>query len=506
MPSIRNISFFLFWFVLSAVYAILFIGCDFMDSPVNGWRGLLTMVGHWGTAAIFASALWMAASVNRYVFLVTSPVVMLLTAVALYYKFALGVHINPLTIELAMVNNLTTWATVIDWQLLLFIAASIAVGVGLGLLRFKKVTTPRFAPLWLIVGLAVTAAPVTVARRVRNNVSARVPFNTLYNYIIYLQNRHLAAEVRPAFDNVPASCNTDSLTVVVIIGETLRADHMSINGYHRSTTPLLGATPNVVSLPKLSSPYAYTYQSVPYLLTRADSLKPELAYDEPAFISLFGKAGYRTAWIGNQDDSAPYAYFMNHCDTLINNGATKSLYGYDSWLDSELLPHIDRLLAHDAPRQLMVLHTIGSHWWYRSHYSRSDARFQPEIDSRVITELTPQQLINSYDNTILSSDRFWTDVIMRLNDRRAVVLYVSDHGESLGEEGRYLHNDGVPECLNPAGFIWMSDSYISTFPAKAASLRRNAPLPHDLDKIFHTALSLGNINTPILEHGKSLVD
>lgn len=495
-----------FWLLLSAVYALLFIGGDFLDSPVSGWRGILTMTGHWGVAAFFASALWLAASVNRYVFLAASPLIMLLTAVALYYKFALGVHINPLTIELALVNNLTTWATVIDLQLMCIIGVSIIAGTALGIYRFRKVSTPRYALLWLLSGLAVTAAPVSVLQRVRNNVSARVPFNTLYNYVTYLQTRRVAAEVRPAFDNIPAVCNTDSLTVVVIIGESLRADHMSVNGYRRPTTPLLSATPNVVSLPRLSSPYAYTYQSVPYLLTRADTLQPDLADTEPAFISLFKKAGYRTAWIGNQDDSAPYAYFMNHCDTLINNGATKSIYGYESWLDTELLPHIDRVLAQSAPRQLLVLHTIGSHWWYRSHYTKRDARFKPETDSRVLTELSQQQMINSYDNTILASDRFWSDVISRLKDRRAVVLYVSDHGESLGEDGRYLHNDGAHECLKPAAFVWMSDNYISTLPEKYAALKRTAALPHDLDVVFHTALSLGNINTPALDPAKSLTE
>lgn len=495
-----------FWLLLSVVYAILGVGCDFIDSPVSGWVGILTMIKQGGVVAALASALWLALSVNRYVFLVGSPVVLLLTTVALYYKFALSVYITSLTIELAMVNNFTVWATAIDWHLMVAMLAAIAVGTTLAVYRYRCVTTPKYWPLWLAVGFGVVSLPFVAVPRLQSPVSARVPFNTIYNFITYLQHKEKSSHIRPAFDRIPATCQTDSLTVVVILGESLRADHLPMNGYHRNTTPLLSATPNVISLPNLSGPYAYTHQSVPYILTRADSLNFKLAETEPGFNALYRKAGYRTAWISNQDDNQYYSYFIQHSDTIIHNGNTKSLWGYDSWLDSELLPHIDNVLVQRAPRQLLVLHTIGSHWWYPSHYERSDVRFQPDADSRVFNELTDNQVINSYDNTIIASDRFWHEVISRLRNRRAVVLYISDHGESLGEEGRHMHNNGSPECLRPAGFVWMSNRYIADFPAKAAALRSNAALPHDLDVIFHTALSLGDVNTPVLDRSKSLSD
>ncbi len=507
----KQILYLRFWLLLSVIYALLCIGCDFIDTPLGGWQGILTIVGHWSIVAIFASALWLAISVNRYIFLGASPIVLTLTAIALYYKYALSVYITPLTIELAMVNNLTVWATAIDWQLIVSAIIAILAGVAVAIYRFRHVATPKHSLLWLITGAVIASIPLgylpsSLIQRLKAPVSARVPFNTIYNYIFYLQDRHQPTDIRPAFDHTPASCPTDSLTVVVILGESLRADHMSLNGYHRNTTPLLSATPNVVSLPNMHSPYTYTYLSVPYILTRADSLNSELSDTEPGFMTLFSKAGYSTAWIGNQDDARPYAYFMQNCDTMINNGNTKSIYTYDKWLDTELLPHVDNILAHAAPRLLLMLHTIGSHWWYRSHYAQQDAHFKPEIDSRVFNDLSNQQIINSYDNTIIASDRFWHEIISRLGKRRAVVLYVSDHGELLGEHGMHMHYDGYEECMRPAAFIWMSDRYLADFPEKAKALQRKATLPHDLDVIFHTALSLGNIATPVRIPSKSLVD
>ena len=95
--------------------------------------------------------------------------------------------------------------------------------------------------------------------------------------------------------------------MVFIIGETLRADHMQINGYARPTTPLLAKEKNVVSLPDIESEYWFTHESVPYIMTRADHNTKDRAYTERSFIDIFKRAGYHTSWIQTRR-AFPHSY------------------------------------------------------------------------------------------------------------------------------------------------------------------------------------------------------
>ncbi len=98
---------------------------------------------------------------------------------------------------------------------------------------------------------------------------------------------------------------------------------------------------------------------------------------------------------------------------------------------------MDSLLASStADKHLFVLHTIGSHWYYNFHVTDSLQLFRPLTDSRIVTQNSEQQMLNSYDNTILYLDYFLDTLIERFEDRVAVVIYLSDHGESLGEDGK----------------------------------------------------------------------
>ena len=151
------------------------------------------------------------------------------------------------------------------------------------------------------------------------------------------------------------------------------------------------------------------------------------------------------------------------------------------------------------------MHTIGSHWWYPAHYTRSQARWTPEVDSRIVSEMSRAQIVNSYDNTILASDSFWKAVIDRLRGSRSIVIFISDHGESLGEDGRWIHSADAPEVRSTACFVWYSPKYASFYPQKVAALRANAHRRVSTDYIFHTVLDAGAITTPVLDRGRSLL-
>ena len=144
-------------------------------------------------------------------------------------------------------------------------------------------------------------------------------------------------------ESVCLKCPPD---VVVVIGESLRSDHVPMNGYHRNTMPRLSRDSTLISFAHVFSEPWCTHTSVPRIMTRADSANPDIAYKEQSFITLFKRAGYHTVWLSNQDSNSTYAYFMHEADSLVMGNPAKSMYNFDKWLDVELVPDIQIGRAH----------------------------------------------------------------------------------------------------------------------------------------------------------------
>ncbi len=164
-----------------------------------------------------------------------------------------------------------------------------------------------------------------------------------------------------------------------------------------------------------------------------------------------------------------------------------------------MIPHLESILACGVRPKLVVMHTIGSHWWYKSHYDDSRAVFKPEINSRVLSDLTDEQLINSYDNTIVETDYFLWNVIGRIKGRNAVMIYISDHGEALGENGNYLHGGDYPQLHNPAMLVWYSHSYAATFPEKTNAVKEQRNISASTDIIFHSVVDAASLKTDAVD-------
>jgi len=235
-------------------------------------------------------------------------------------------------------------------------------------------------------------------------------------------------------------------------------------------------------------------------MTRADSTDTESAYTQQSFITLFKKAGYSTSWFANQDLSDSYAYFAHECDTLVYCNADFSLYSYDLWLDADMVPVFKTWVAgrNKAP-VLAVLHSIGSHWWYKSHYTPEQAVFRPDITHKDVGGLKEEEIINAYDNTIVATDGFISSIINVVEDRNAIVFFISDHGESLGENGKFLHGTEAEPLHRPACFVWLSKKYKQIFPDKADALKEARMNRFTTDAVFHTVLDIAGIKASVLD-------
>ncbi len=502
MKYLKKFGWFSFTILISIVYSLIFIALEFRGNPISGFKGFLVIASQWCIITFCCCGVIGALSVNRIIFAIFFPILILISSVLAYFELTMGVQFTPESLELMMMNDFSTWSTVISLLLIIVIILSLTIGIGIAIFRWRYVLVSH--PIdYLMLSLLVVATPLYFVKGIGSPVKAKMPYVFYSTVDLYWANKININENRTTFNGVKVVSDNRPLDVIFVIGESLRADHLAFNGYKRPTTPYLNKEKNLISFPNMRSIPYYTHVSVPYILTLADSIHPERGYYDQSFISLFKKAGYKPTWISNQDKNPAYSYFMHECDTIILTHATKSLYNFGKWLDKDILPEFD---AHGltGDKNLTIIHAIGSHWWYPSHYEEDDAIFKPEITSRILSELSREDIVNSYDNTVVATDSFIHSLIERLRSRESILIYISDHGEALGEDGNYLHAEDYPQLHNPACFIWYSDLYGQRYPEKIESLRKNASKRWLSDSMFHSVLDAGVISTPVKVDSLSL--
>ena len=487
----------LFVFIITVAYALIFTLSEFSDSPYSNFHDFMVLAFQWVAIAVGTFGLLYLLSINKYIFAITFPLLVAFSTVLAYYRYTVNATLTPMTIELALINDLRTNMQVVSWQLVSLILLSLVVSVAIVWLRWNKISFTR-PYIHLIVALGIIFMTNSFIPQLKRPLTQRMPYSIYYNFKLYFEIRDVAAEHRETFTSESVA-NSDSLVVVFVIGESLRNDHLQINGYERETTPYLMEEDNLVSLTDIYGAECFTHTSVPQIMTRADSANPQRAYDEQSFVTIFKDAGFRTTWIANQESVATYAYFMNECDTLIYVNGDKSVYTFDKWLDEDILPHLENELKDDNPTQLHILHSIGSHWWYNSHYTDEFERYTPVIKSRVVSSNTQEEMINSYDNTILYTDYFIKETIDLIRDKKSILIFLSDHGESLGEDGYYLHGADRPELHYPAAFVWYSDKYAQSFPDMIENLKDNSDKKYRSDYLFHSIIDAADITTKYIE-------
>jgi glucan phosphoethanolaminetransferase (alkaline phosphatase superfamily) len=498
----NNNKLFYFFVVATTFYFSIAISpADFLKNPISNSKDVFIILSHWLVVLLATLGFIHLISINKYVFAVAFPVFILLNSVLAFFRFTANISLTPMLVDASLHNDLRSSLDLVSLKLILFVLLNLVISSGILYIRLKRIkfTFPLFhlAQSLIIILLFTTGIGAFI-----RPISERLPYITYFATSKYLKEKEIIREIRPSISD-DARTTEDSLIVVLVIGEALRSDHLSLNGYVRETTPMLKRA-GVISLPNVYSEYTYTDASLPYMLTRADSAHPGRAYAEPSFIGFFNKCGYQTTWIANQEPANSYFFFTYECKDVIYANMGKNNYNFDSWLDETMLPYFDATIKKTNPRQLIILHTIGSHWWYNSHFTEEFARFKPVIHSRVISSCSTEEMINSYDNTVLYTDYFVSEIIGRLKEKNAILIYQSDHGELLGEDGKWLHaSEGLP-LHQPAAFVWMSEKYKRKNLDKFEVLKEKSSKRFRTDYLFNTILDAANIQSGKIVQERSI--
>ncbi len=467
---------------------------DFLDSPTNTFYSVIIQIGYIG--ALGGGLFWILylAGLNKYVSAVFLPIFAIGGASVAYFRVAQCATITPMIIEATLHTNAGTVAGVVSWQLFVYILVNLMLAVLFLWWRFR-IEAPQYVWWHAVAGLLLLLGYYNFNSRLHKSMNQRYPYNIVYSMAEYLKMQRLITEER-IMPEVHCTSDIDSLDVVLVLGEAMRGDHLSLNGYERNTTPRLQARNNVVALSNMYSEYTYTSASVPHIMTIADSIHPEAAFNSTSFICCMEQLGYQSAWISNQDYGKTYVSFIYEADTIIFPHADKSVFVYNEWVDMDLVAPLQDCFNRGYSKNIAVLHTIGSHWYYNNHVPQDMQVFQPVTNNRVVACNTVKQVVNSIDNTAFILDYFLDSLYSTLADRRAIVIYLSDHGESLGENGNFFHAGSGEETHHPACIVWYSDKYAQAFPDKIKALHHNSTKPYRTDFLFYSILSAAGI-TPL---------
>ncbi|WP_180087039.1 phosphoethanolamine transferase [Acinetobacter sp. YH12226] len=299
--------------------------------------------------------------------------------------------------------------------------------------------------------------------------------------------------------------------MVLVVGETARAESFALNGYARNTNPELSKLA-VINFSQVSSCGTATAVSVPCMFSgmSRETYDEQLASHREGLLDIAQRAGYQVTWIDNnsgckgacdrvQKYQIPAQLKQKWCDA---GGEC-----FDEILVDSLKDYLAHLDKNNPKPQLIVLHQMGSHG--PAYFKRSKAPyqpFQPTCNSNAIQGCSTEELKNSYDNSIVHTDHVLAQIIETLKQQTQYqpgFWYLSDHGESTGEHGLYLH--GAPYSMAPTQqthvpmLMWFSDAWKQQNTHQVSCLKGQTGQARSHDHLFPSLLSLLDIKTQVTE-------
>jgi len=304
--------------------------------------------------------------------------------------------------------------------------------------------------------------------------------------------------------------DTQPKLTIVVVGEAARANRFSLNGYERETNPLLKKE-DIVNFSNLYSCGTSTAISVPcmFSILERGNYSDKVAKSTENVLDVLKHSGVNVLWRDNNSDSKGVAVRVTYEDyrTPQNNTICD-----EECRDEGMLVGLQEYIASQKSDILIVLHQMGNHGpAYYKRYPKAFEKFTPTCQTNQVEQCTTEEIGNAYDNTILYTDYFLTKTIdlLKKNDEKyqTALIYMADHGESLGENGIYLH--GIPYFIAPetqthvGALMWFGQK--SKERIDVVAVREKASQNYSHDNLFHTILGIMGVETSVYEKTKDIL-
>lgn len=426
--------------------------------------------------------------------------------------------------DYGMVQNTIETDTAEAWSYLNFYAVVFFVIFGLIpsiiIYSIRLSYQPFFAELFSrlkLIGLSLTVIALissvfysnyaAVGRNNHELISYITPYKLLNSSYKYVRNQYFTTPLQfKVLDTSPSIVRDSSRkhVTVMVLGETARAQSFSLNGYNKPTNHYTDKQ-GVVSFSNMHSCGTATAVSVPCMFSRLNkqNYDKRVATSQQNVLDLINLAGADVLWISNNNGSCKGV--CNRLKTItIDTNQNDPLCDGEYCFDEALLKPLDNKLNNLTEQNtLIVLHMIGSHGpTYFKRYPIEKRLFSPDCQRSDIQNCSEEELINTYDNTIAYTDLVLSKVISHLSelaeadDVETSLLYISDHGESLGESGIYLH--GLPYAFAPdeqthVPMIYWNDGLQTDFNLTCLDASAKDRITHD--NVFDTLLSIMSVRS-----------
>lgn len=449
--------------------------------------------------------------------------VVILSAAASYFMRAYAIILDPGMVQNILKTDQREATDLLSWSLaawvLLWSAPAVAFVWWVRIerrpwLRAAFVRIAYVAGAWLVALLAILPINRDFTSVMRNHRELRfliTPGNLVYGLAAHsvrsVRDTAAPRETVGADARVVRVANVERRprVFVLVVGETARAANFSLLGYGRPTTPELAkldvtafrdvrscGTSTEVSVPCMFSPYGRSHYDE-HRIRNSEGL-----------LDVLARAGYAVQWIDNQSGCKGVCRGAGIDYRKVEPRTHADLCRGNECLDGVLVDELAAEIQDVRRDTVIVLHMMGNHGpAYFRRYPQDFRRFVPDCPSAELRHCTRDQVVNAYDNAILYTDHVLASLIRILESRAgtldAALLYVSDHGESLGEAGLYLH--GLPYAIAPAlqkqvpMIAWLAPHFLAAGAIDRACLhgKVNQPLSHD--NLFHSVLGVLDVQT-----------
>ena len=455
----------------------------------------------------------------RYTLKPVLILLLLLSAGAAYFMDSYNVILDDVMIDNIFKTDTAEALDLVSIKLLVYLLflgvlpAIWIIRLPIAYPSFKKAILSRV----LIIGAALLIIVITIlslgnfyASFLRENKSLRYYANP--SYYIYSIGKYIGQHFQNntipfsfiGIDAVHAQSHIDRELVILVIGETARADHFSLNGYHRKTNPKLEQE-NIINFTNVWSCGTSTAVSVPcmFALSGRSDFNISKAKASDNVLDIMQRVGLNILWLDNNSSSKGVADRVEYYSykTPDNNPECDT-----ECRDIGMLTNLDSYIEnHPTGDIVIVLHQMGNHGpAYYKRYPSSFEHFTPVCKTNQLEQCSQEEINNAFDNAILYTDFFLSqtiDLLKKYDSKfETALLYVSDHGESLGENGLYLH--GLPYMLAPDSqkhvpmLMWFGDSFDKD-EVNIEQLKQQRHQKYSHDNLFHTILGLVEIKTEV---------
>ncbi len=440
------------------------------NTGVRGWAFLAAfmVLVTAGNAALLSLLAW------RWTLKPAAGLLVLMAAFGAYFMLAYGIAIDASMLTNVLQTDVKEAGDLLNWQLPLTVGALAVPPVAWLVRQPVRAVAPlrhtlHNAGLFVAAVLVAVGAVLLVfqdfASTMRNHTQLRYlinPLNTVYalgniaTKPLRMDTRTILPVGRDAQLGASYAGQSKPPLLVLVLGETGRSGNFGLNGYERDTTPRLSARKDLVSARNAWSCGTSTAASVPCMYSHLGRTGYEgRSANYESLIDVLHHAGLAVLWVDNQSGCKGVCDRVG--ETSTSSQKDPALCAGGECLDRVMLKDLDAQIAALPAEQrqrgtVVVMHQMGSHG--PAYYKRSapeNKKFGPECTSTALQECQREQVVNAYDNSIVETDHFLDSVLQWLGAQeqhaQTAMIYVADHGESLGENNIYLH--GLPYSIAP---------------------------------------------------------